>query len=105
MLPTLTLLVACTRPADSPARRDDSAPAVDTSLPSVPPETGDSAEPEARLRETSVVLVLSKAADAHNNRDVELRLEQMAQGTTQWVTYRSHTVKLQKPFTSDFDAF
>ena len=67
--------------------------------------TFDSAEPEARLRETSVVLVLSKAADAYNNRDVELRLEQMAQGTTQWVTYRSHTVKLQKPFTSDFDAF
>ncbi len=67
--------------------------------------TFDSAEQEARLRETSVVLVMSKAADAYNNSDVELRLEQMAQGTTQWVPYRSHTVKLQKPFTSDFDAF
>ena len=67
--------------------------------------TFDSTETEARLRETAVSLVLSKGADAFNNRDVELRLEQMALGTTQWVTYRSHTLKLQKPFTSDFDAF
>lgn len=65
--------------------------------------TFDSTEKEARLREQPVVLVLSGAADAYNNRDVELRLEEMVQGTTQWVTYRSHTLKLQKPFTSDFD--
>ena len=63
----------------------------------------DSTEQEARLREMTIVLVLSGAADAHNNRDVELRLDEVVQGTTQWVTYRAHDVRLQKPFTSDFD--
>ena len=65
----------------------------------------ESTEDDARLRETALVLVLSRAADAYNNHDVDVRLEQMAQGTRQWVTYRSQTVKIQKPFTSDFDAF
>jgi uncharacterized protein (TIGR02687 family) len=63
----------------------------------------DSPESEPRLREMAIVLVLSAVADAHNNRDVELRLEEMVQGTNQWVTYRAHDVKLQKPFASDFD--
>lgn len=67
--------------------------------------TFDSTEEEARLRETTVLLVLSAAADAHNNREVELRLEEQLQGTSQWVTYRSHDLKLQKPFVSDFDEF
>ena len=66
--------------------------------------TFDSAVEEARLREQSVMLVLSAAADKMNNQDVQLRLEELVQGTTtQWVTYRSHTLRLQKPFTSDFD--
>jgi uncharacterized protein (TIGR02687 family) len=66
-------------------------------------QTFDSKVEEARLREQSVMLVLSSAADRLNNQDVELRLEEMVQGTTQWVTYRSLTLRLQKPFTSDFD--
>jgi uncharacterized protein (TIGR02687 family) len=65
--------------------------------------TFESQEEEARFREVSLVLVLSGTADRYNNRDVELRLEGMVDGTSQWVTYRSHDLKLQKPFTSDFD--
>lgn len=66
-------------------------------------ETFDSQVEEARLREKSIVLVLSSAADRLNNQDIELRLEEMVQGTAQWVTYRTHTLRLQKPFESDFD--
>lgn len=67
--------------------------------------TLDSRDEEARRRETSVSLVLSKAADAHNNTTVEIRLEETLPGTNQTVTYRSYPIKLQKPFASDFDEF
>jgi len=50
-----------------------------------------------------MVLVLSHAADAFNNKEVELRLEETVPGTNQTVTYKSHGLKLQKPFASDFD--
>ncbi|PTY02765.1 BREX-1 system phosphatase PglZ type A [Verrucomicrobia bacterium LW23] len=60
---------------------------------------------DARKRELSVVLVLSKISDTYNNKDVEIRLEETLPGTSQSVTYKSHTLKLQKPFTSDFDEF
>ncbi len=86
MLPTLTLLVACTRPADSPARRDDSAPAVDTSLPSVPPETGDSAEPEAPPLQTapgSATLDCATAPVADGKVDCTLHVEDQ-DGVVQW---------------------
>ena len=63
----------------------------------------DSKETEARQRETSVLLVLSHAADAHNNREVDVRLEETVPGTSQIVTYKTQGLKLQKPFTSDFD--
>jgi len=63
----------------------------------------DSKESEPRLRETPLLLVLSGAADAQNNRIVDLRLEETVQGTAQWVTYRSHELKIQKAFMSDFD--
>jgi uncharacterized protein (TIGR02687 family) len=65
----------------------------------------DSKEQEARLRETAVLLVLSGAADTQNNKTVDLRLDEMVQGTSHWVTYRSHELKIQKAFTSDFDDF
>lgn len=65
--------------------------------------TFDSKETEARMRETSVVLVLSGTADAQNNRTVELRLEETVQGTTHWVTYKMHDVKIQRAFMSDFN--
>lgn len=63
----------------------------------------DSKETEARQRETVLLLVLSNAADAFNNREVELRLEETVTGTNQIVTYKTQSLKLQKPFTSDFD--
>ncbi len=50
-----------------------------------------------------MLIVLSPAADAFNNRDVALRLEEMVPGTTQIVTYKTHSLKLQKPFTTDFE--
>jgi hypothetical protein len=51
----------------------------------------------------TLLLVLSAAADVFNNRDVDLRLEETVAGTIQIVTYKTHSLKLQKPFTSDFD--
>jgi uncharacterized protein (TIGR02687 family) len=63
----------------------------------------DSKEAEARQRETTVLLVLSHAADAFNNREVDILLEETVPGTAQTVTYKTHRLKLQKPFTSDFD--
>ena len=67
--------------------------------------TFDSKEEEARLREMSVLLVLSHAADEFNNQEVDLRLQEMVQGTTQLVTYKVQSLKLHKPFASDFDEF
>ena len=63
----------------------------------------DSKDAEARQRETTLLLVLSHAADAYNNKEVDLRLEKSPTGTSQFVTYKSHSLLLQKPFTSDFD--
>ena len=67
--------------------------------------TFDSKETEARHRETTMLLVLSHAADRFNGQEVEFRLEENVQGTEQFITYRAHNVKLQKPFASDFDEF
>jgi uncharacterized protein (TIGR02687 family) len=63
----------------------------------------DSKDPEARNREMALLLVLSHAADEFNGQVVELRLEENVQGSEQYITYRAHNVKLQKPFVSDFD--
>lgn len=67
--------------------------------------TFDSKEDEARKREMNVALVLSKAADEHNNTTVEIRLDEALPGTNQTVNYRSYPIKLQKPFATDFDEF
>lgn len=63
----------------------------------------ESRDAEPRNRETSVILALSHAADAFNNQEVEIRLEETLPGTSQTVTYKSHKLRLQKPFASDFD--
>lgn len=65
----------------------------------------DLSDEDSRKRETNLVLVLSRAADEYNNTEVEIRLEETLPGTNQVVTYRTHGLKLQKPFTSDFDEF
>jgi hypothetical protein len=52
-----------------------------------------------------MLLVLSHAADGFNNREVDLRLEETIPGTNQIITYKTHSLRLQKPFASDFDEF
>ncbi len=74
-----------------------------TILSEIKTQTFDSKETEGRQRETALLLVLSHAADAFNNREVDLRLEETVSGTNQIVTYKTHSLLLQKPFTSDFD--
>ena len=63
----------------------------------------DSKDEEGRNREKSVILVLSHAADGHNNQTVQVRLEETLPGTAQTIIYKSHPIRIQKPFTSDFD--
>lgn len=63
----------------------------------------DFADEEPRKREVGVILILSSAADGYNNKMVEIRLEETLPGTKQTVTYKTHPIKLQKPFASDFD--
>lgn len=74
-----------------------------TTLSEVRTLTFDSADTEPRQRETGLVLTLSRVADDYNNQEVEIRLEETVSGTSQTATYKSHRVKLQKPFASDFD--
>lgn len=73
------------------------------SLSEIKTQTFDSKDIEARQRETTILLVLSHAADAFNNLEVDLRLQETVPGTNQIVTYKTHSLKLQKPFTNDFD--
>ena len=65
----------------------------------------DSTASEARLREAKVVLALSRSADAFNNQEIELHLEETLPGTNQSVVYRNYILRLHKPFGSDFDEF
>ena len=74
-----------------------------TVLSEIKTQTFDSKDAEARQRETSLLLALSHAADAFNNSEVDIRLEETVAGTAQIVTYKTHSLRLQKPFTSDFD--
>ena len=74
-----------------------------TSLSEIKTQTFDSKNTEARQRETTVILALSTIADSFNNQEVDLRLEEKVPGTAHIVTYKMHSLKLQKPFTSDFD--
>ena len=67
--------------------------------------TFEATEEEPRHREQSLVLTLARAADAFNNQEVEIRLDEVLPGTTQKATYKTQLAKLQKPFESDFDDF
>lgn len=57
----------------------------------------------ARERERSIQFVLTKAADAANNQEVVLRLEEQTPHTTHWGEYKSVRYTLRRSFTSDFD--
>jgi hypothetical protein len=63
----------------------------------------DSQEQEARLREKTINLTLSRAADACNNQMVYLKLDDNPPGTNQYVNYKSFELKLYKHFERDFD--
>lgn len=65
--------------------------------------TFESADEEPRLRESTVGLALSKAADDYNGQEVEIRVMETISGTSQTAVYKSHRAKLSKPFESDFD--
>jgi len=65
--------------------------------------TFNSAEAEARQRETVADLALSRAADPFNGKEVEIRIEEMTGGGQNAVPYKTHRLKLQKPFATDFD--
>lgn len=67
------------------------------------PLTFNSSDPEPRHRETSVGLALSAAADPHNGREVEIRLEEFLAGSQTPIPYKVHRLKLQKPFATDFN--
>ena len=67
--------------------------------------TFDSADTEPRNREKGIVLTLSRAADDYNNQEVEIRMEETLPGTNQTTVYKSHRLKMQKPFAGDFDEF
>jgi len=63
----------------------------------------DSRDAEARNREVTILLTLSSVADKYNNQDVEIRLDEAVAGSGHFATYRHQTVRLHKPFASDFD--
>ena len=65
----------------------------------------DSAASEARQREQQVILELSNAAGDYNNQTLELRLERQLDGVATPLPYRTVELKLQRPFSSDFDNF
>lgn len=77
----------------------------DTVLSEIKTVTFDSQQEEARQRESTILLTLSRAAEGFNNHEVTLRLEEALPGTQQVVPYKTHKIKLQRPFASDFDQF
>ena len=68
-----------------------------------PALTFDSVSPEQRDRYQTVQLLLNKEANDHNNRVVELRLEERIPNTNQWRVYEKAIYMLKRSFTSDFD--
>jgi uncharacterized protein (TIGR02687 family) len=77
----------------------------DTILSEIKTVTFDSQQEEARQRESTILLTLSRAAEGFNNHEVSLRLDETLPGTHQVVPYKTHKIKLQRPFASDFDQF
>mgnify|MGYP005843902637 FL=1 len=57
----------------------------------------------ARARKVVVKFVLTKAADAANNQEVILKLEEAIPDTAFFREYKSARYILRRSFTSDFD--
>jgi len=56
-----------------------------------------------RERELKLRLVLSKIADAYNQQQVVLKMEEVVAGTTHYQEYKTAPFTLRRSFTSDFD--
>jgi len=65
----------------------------------------DSAATDVRQRERGEQFVFSKEADAFNQQEVVLALEEPIPNTTQWKPYKEFPFKLRRSFESDFDDF
>jgi uncharacterized protein (TIGR02687 family) len=63
----------------------------------------DSTESDARQRERVERFLFSKEADAFNNQDILLRLEEAIPGTSQFAHYVEFPYRLRRAFESDFD--
>jgi uncharacterized protein (TIGR02687 family) len=63
---------------------------------------GSSAD-DARRRERKEQFVFSREADAFNQQEIELRLEELVTGTTQYAPYREFRFTMRRAFESDFD--
>ena len=63
----------------------------------------DFASENPRERELPVRLLLSRKADAANNQQVELRLEEPVEGTSHHTKYKAVRYTIRRSFTSEFD--
>ena len=64
-----------------------------------------SKDQDPRQRETQVSLTLGHDAEAYNNKDVVLRLEETIPGTSHLRTHAEASARLVRHFGSDFDEF
>lgn len=56
-----------------------------------------------REREVAVRFILSRKADAYNNQQIELRLEEPVDGTSHYTRYQAVRYTIRRSFTSEFD--
>ena len=56
-----------------------------------------------REREVVVRFILSRNADAYNNQQIELRLEEPVDGTSHYTRYQAVRYTIRRSFTSEFD--
>ena len=65
--------------------------------------TFDHASENPRDREVAVRLILSRNAEACNNQQVELRLDEPVDGTSHYTRYLAVRYTIRRSFTSEFD--
>lgn len=65
--------------------------------------TFDMTSENPRGRELAVRFILSRKADACNNQQVELRLEEPVDGTSHYTLYQATRYTIRRSFTSEFD--
>jgi hypothetical protein len=65
--------------------------------------TCDLSSDNPRDREQKIRLVLAKEADAHNGKQVILKLREQYHDTSQFQDYKTFAYTLRRSFTTDFD--